>query len=55
MKISSARALYESSSVEYREVIPWGDLPEDVRRYWENFYHRMRETAKKEKLDAYED
>lgn len=55
MKIASARMLYETASTDYGEAIPWGDLNEETRKYWENFYHRSRESAKKEKLDAYED
>jgi hypothetical protein len=55
MKISSARMLYETASVDYGEAIPWGDLDECTRKYWENFFQRRREASKKEKLDAYED
>lgn len=55
MRINSARMLYESAAVDYGEAIPWGDLDEATRKYWENFYNRSRETARKEALNANED
>ena len=53
MKYKSPRSCYEAQ--HYAEETPWGDLSEHARKYWEEFYNRCRETARKEILDDLND